>query len=380
MKLIMGNKKIKILHIQETINSGGVERIRFILAKYLDKTKYEQKIICTFAGGSIVDDIEREGVEIIPIGRFKGIFDFKQYRKVLKIINNYKPDIIHGAVFEGVTMACVCGFIKKVPVIIAEETSDPQNRSKKANFLLRLLCLSADKVVAISVGTEEYLKKTAKIPLKKIHLINNGVEYPRYVTEEEIEFNNRKWGIKPGDIVIGSIGRLYDDHKKFTDIIKAISLLKNHSNIKLLIVGDGPDREMITQTAKDNGILDRIILAGYQDDVSLYYQLMDIYCIASQREGFGLVAAEAMLNKLPVIATCVGGLKFMVEDSVTGFLVPPSNPDIIAEKINVLITNPEIRMNFGERGRVKASREYTANVYISNVEKMYCNLFSQNNV
>ncbi|MDH6307775.1 glycosyltransferase involved in cell wall biosynthesis [Dysgonomonas sp. PFB1-18] len=366
--------KLKILHIQETIASGGVEKLRLLLAKYLDKNRYEQKIICTHKAGIIIEDFAKEGVEIISIGSFNGVFDIKQYRKVIDIINEYKPDIIHGAVFEGVIMACVCGFIKKVPIIIAEETSDPQNRSKKASFLLWLLCLVAQKVVAISPGTEEYLRKIAKIPQKKIQLINNGVEYPRIVTSDEIDLARKKLNIMPNEIIVGSVGRLHDDVKKFTDIVKAFSILKDYSNIKLLIVGDGPDKQTIIQTAEELGISDKIIMVGYQYDTALYYKLMDIYCIASQHEGFGLVAAEAMLNGLPVVATAVGGLKSIVIDGETGFLVLPNNPEILAEKLEILIKDLELRLALGENGKKRAMNEYTADIYISKINELYQNL------
>ena len=128
---------IRVLHIQETMGSGGVERLRLSLSKLLDKDKYELKIICTHTGGSIKEEIEKEGTEVIAIGQFKGIFDYKKHREVQKIINTFQPHIIHGAVFEGVTMAAINGYIKKVPVILLEETSDPKNRSWKGNLLMK---------------------------------------------------------------------------------------------------------------------------------------------------------------------------------------------------------------------------------------------------
>src|SRR5690606_16752216 len=151
-------QKIKILHIQETIGSGGVERRRLSLAKHLDKNLFDQKFVCTFAKGNIPDEIRAEGFEVIPIGQLKSPFDWKQHKKIQKIIEDYQPDIIHGAVFEGVTMAAVNGWLKKIPVIVLEETSDPQNRSWKGNMLMKVFSRLADKVIGVSEGvTKEYL-------------------------------------------------------------------------------------------------------------------------------------------------------------------------------------------------------------------------------
>jgi len=368
-------EKIKILHVLHNIGSGGVEQRRLLLSNYLDTDKYGQKIVCSFARDPLLSAIKQNNMDVITIGQFKSIFDFKQYRKVIKMINEFKPDIIHGAVFEGVIMACVCGFIKKVPIIIAEETSDPHDRSQRADFLLRCLCLAANKVVAISQGTAEYLHNRAKIPLRKIQLINNGVDLPRPVNDEEINRLRKYLGIQTSDFIIGSVGRLQNEVKKFTDIIKAIALLKKYSQLKLLIVGDGNDKELILQAARQLNISEKLIMTGYQADTSPYYELMDVFCLASQREGFGLVAAEAMFHHLPVIATNVGGLKYVVQDNITGLLVPPNNPQAIAEKLEILIEDAELRKSLGNAGYECAKQEYSAEVYVGKVDKMYQELY-----
>lgn len=362
--------RIKVLHIVETVHSGGVEKTRLSLAKQLDKGVYEQKLVCTNARGPIVAEFEREGVSPEPVGRFRGVWDVVRYWSVLKIIRRYRPDIIHGAVFEGVTMACVCGFLGRVPVVIAEETSDPENRSKKADWLLRTLCRAADNVVAISPGTEQYLRQRAKIAPAKIRLIDNGVDLPREVSQAEVAELKRQLGITETDFVVGSVGRLRNDHKRFTDIIRAVAQL-NDPRVKVLLVGDGRDRDLIESCAREQRMSDQLIITGYQQDTSLYYGAMDVFCLASSREGFGLVAAEAMLTRLPVVATSVGGLKYVVRDEETGFLVPPLHPEIIAQKLAWLIRDRALCKALGEKGYERALHKYTAEVYVGKVDTMY---------
>lgn len=367
----MVKQKIRVLHCIETISSGGVERIRRSLARYLDKDLYEQKIICTQANGIIPEEISAEGVEIISIGRLKHTFQWSQYKKGLQIIRSYQPHIIHGAVFEGVSMATIGGFLGRVPIIIAEETSDPKNRSPKASLLLRMLTQVADKVIGISPSVVSYLKNTAKIQSHKIQLINNGVELPRTVDLTELENLSIKYRISKEDIVVGSIGRLRDQVKLFSDIIKATALLSNPSKIKILIVGEGPDKEFLIKTAADIGLGNQLIMAGLQMDTAPFYQLMDIFCIVSDNEGFGLVAAEAMYHRLPVIATAVGGLKDIVVDGETGFSVPSHSPESISEKLQLLIENPQLRKTMGAKGFARAEKEYSSKVYVQRVHQFY---------
>lgn len=376
-------KKIKILHIQESIGGGGVERRRLSLAKNLDKEKFEQKFICTFEGREIPNEIRAEGFEVIPIGLFKSPFHWSQHKKVQKVISDFQPDIIHGAVFEGVAMAAINGWLKKVPVIIIEETSDPLNRSWKGNLLMKLFSIMADKVVGVSEGVkEEYLKKQLKLSDKKAIAINNGVAVPRKVNQKESEEAKRKYGITEKDFVVGSIGRMqHDSHKRFSDLIKAFAQFSvGKENVKLLLVGDGAEKPKYERLVTELGISEKVIFAGYQSDVTLFYQMMNVFSLVSAREAFGLVLAEAMLNKLPVLATRVGGMKYIVDEGETGFLVDPKDVKGITEKLEIMYSNPEVIQKFSDKGYQKAILNYTEEMYVEKVEKLYLELFQSQNL
>lgn len=372
--------KIKVLYTQETIGSGGVERRRLNLIRGLDNQLYEIKIVCTKTEGPLADEMRAEGVDVIEIGLLSKIWDISKYRAVLRIIRAFKPHIIHGAVFEGVLIATIAGYVGRVPIIIAEETSDPQNRSKKANYLLRVLSLVADKFVAIAPKIGDYLQNVAGVSASKIRVIMNGVNAPRAVLVNEIEDLGASLGIQKGDFVVGSVGRLFNNHKKFTDILKAVSLLKQKSVIKIMIVGAGPDRDIILREAGDLGLSENLIMAGFHADTSPYYELMDVFCLASQREGFGLVAAEAMLHELPVIATRVGGLQDIVVNDETGLLVDANRPEQISAAIDRLFSNQELMIGMGRKGKIRAEKEYSALRYVKEVEDMYKELLNQKQI
>jgi glycosyltransferase involved in cell wall biosynthesis len=363
--------KIKILYVQETVGRGGVEKRKLAVAKLLDKSKYDIKLICTVANVEMIKEFENEGVEIIKIGKLKNLLHFAKYKKVLKVIKAYRPHIIHGAVFEGVALACVTGKIGAVPIVIAEETSDPKNRTAKASLLLRLLTRAADRVVAIAPAVGDYLRDIAKIPEKKIHVINNGVEKPRTVSLTERDKLKEHYQIKPYEFVIGSVGRLQNDHKRFSDILEAVSLLPNKKNVKVLIVGGGKDALLLENIAVQLGLFEQLVMVGHQQDTAPFYSIMDVFCLASQREGFGLVAAEAMMHALPVIASKVGGLQNIVMEGITGYLTPPKDPVAVAEKLQLLINNGTLRKELGDNGYHRALQEYTAEVYVAKIQNLY---------
>ncbi|ESU23547.1 hypothetical protein FSS13T_22750 [Flavobacterium saliperosum S13] len=366
----------------DTVGSGGVERRRLSMAKLLDKSRFELKIICTNTKGGIADEIRALGVEVIVIGDLNSPFDYKQFQKVNRIITEFKPHIIHGAVFEGVTMAAICGFVMRVPVVIIEETSDPQNRSWKGNMLMKFFGMLSDKAIGVSPAATEYLIHTLKIKAEKVQLILNGIAAPRKVSTEEITFLKESLGIGVSNIVIGSIGRMRDDnHKRFSDLIAAFALLvQKKLPVKLVLVGDGQERERYEKQVADLQLNDYVIFAGYQSDVALYYSIFNIFSLVSAYEAFGLVLAEAMLSKLPVVATKVGGMQYIVDDNVTGYLVEKFDIDAIAMKLEVLYENEQLRNEMGIAGYEKAIRNYTEERYVQKVEEIYFELIKKNKI
>lgn len=363
-------EKIRVLHCIETISSGGVEQTLLTLIKGLNKEKFDHQIICTWAGGFVAEELENEGVKIIQVGAFRKAIEFRKLMQVIQAVKAYKPHIIHGGVFEGMTMATFGGLFGRVPVVILEETSDPQNRSKKANLLLTIYSFLADKVQAISPEVGEYLIKVTKINKDKVVVIPNGVAKPLVMEDLDIRLSKEKYGIGREDFVIGFVGRLFNDHKRITDLVEAVSLM-TYQNIRLLIVGDGKDKSLIEQKIEEFGLGKVVVFAGYQADPHIFYDMMDVLCIPSSREGFGLVAVEGMLHKLPVIATQVGGLQKVVEHNKTGFIVPPFSPEAMAKQLNILFSNIDLRTRMGEAGYKRALKKYSADRYCMEIEILY---------
>jgi glycosyltransferase involved in cell wall biosynthesis len=373
---------IRVLHIVDTIMSGGVERRRLSMAKLLDSKQFELKIICTNAVGPFPEEFAQYGVEIIEIGDLISFVNIKQHKKVMKVIDDFKPHIIHGAVFEGVTLASINGFFKRVPIIILEETSDPIYRNWKAHLLMKLLTFPADKVIGVSPASTKYLTDKLKVSKTKALLINNGVVLPEQVSQEEIRLLKQELSIKESEIVIGTVGRmLSDENKRFSDLIKAFAILINKGlQVKLVMVGRGPLLKVYQELAKELKIQDYIVFTGYQNNTSKYYAIFDIFSLVSAYESFGLVLAEAMLQKLPIVATRVGGMQYIVDDNKTGFLVEKLDVKAIAEKLKILFLDADLRKQFGENGYDKAMKNYTEERYVKDVANLYLELIQKKKI
>ncbi|WP_222929741.1 glycosyltransferase [Synechococcus sp. SYN20] len=355
------------------VGSGGVEQRRLLIARKLDPDRYEQKLICTDAWGGLPERFVDAGCEVIHIGQIRHIADVRVYRNALRCIKQWQPDIIHGAVYEGVAIAAVAGRLSRVPVVIGEETSDPQNRRWSGHLLFRLLSGLTHHMVAVSPAVQEYLRDTLRLPSDKVSLINNGVDEHSPSDAQEDQRMLERFNFRSQDFVIGTVGRLVDEHKRVSDLIRTLALLHaaGMRSTRLLLVGDGPDRKMLENFAVSLGVRESVHFAGYIANPQPLYAVMDVFALASAAEAFGLVLVEAMFAGLPVIATRVGGIPGVVEDGRTGVLVPAFSPERFAEELLRLAMDETVRREMGARGQQRAQTLFSADRYVADVDCLY---------
>lgn len=374
-------KKIRVLHCLETVGSGGVEQRRLSLVRHLDPARYEQHLVCTKAVGGLPQQLEKAGCVIHEVGEFNGIFDRRPYKATLDVVRNFRPHIIHGAVYEGVAQAAVAGRLGRVPVIIGEETSDPENRRWKGHLLYRGLAGLCHHMVGVSPAVVQYLERTIRVPAGKVTLINNGVAEKPPAGQAELTGLRDQFGLPEDSFVIGTVGRLFDDHKRVSDLIRGLSLMLSvRPDARLLIVGSGPDEAALQELAHQLGVSERVVFAGYQADTQPFYQLMNVFALASAHEAFGLVLVEAMFAQLPVVATRVGGIPGVVKEGDTGYLVEPCQPQELARVILGLADDAPMRRSMGDKGRERALKHFSAERYVSDVDKLYQRLLSERKV
>jgi len=371
-------KKIRVLHCLETVGSGGVEQRRLSLVNRLDPERYEQHLICTKAVGGLPEKFQMAGCSITEVGVLNGIFDRRPYKEALKVAKDFRPDIIHGAVYEGVALAAVVGRLARVPIVVGEETSDPQTRSWKGSLLYRMITAATHHMVAVSPAVETYLRQGIKLPKSKVSMIANGVAEKPSAKREDILRVRDEIGVEPGDYVIGTVGRLFDEHKRVSDLIRALpNVIEHVPGVKLLIVGTGPDEDKLRDLALELDVKDRVFFAGYQADPQAYYEVMDVFALASASEAFGLVLVEAMFAGLPVVATRTGGIPKVVCEGETALLVDTYSPSALAGALVRIFEDPERALAMGTKGRLRARKYFSEKRYVSDVDTLYTRLLSE---
>jgi glycosyltransferase involved in cell wall biosynthesis len=240
---------------------------------------------------------------------------------------------------------------------------------------MRAMCGRADACVGVSPKVTSYLRDRLRIPERKIRLINNAVATAPRPSLDRLNDLRFTFGIEKSDVIIGSVGRIHDDHKRFSDIIQALPKIRaQQPKAKLLIVGDGPDRLMLERLSIELGLNGAVIFAGYQEAPRDFYNLMDVFVLASAYEAFGLVLVEAMLSDVPIVATKVGGIPFVLDHGNAGILIPPFTPSAISDAVLSLLADQETVRSFCSAGIARAQSAFSADRYVNDVAKLYTDL------
>jgi L-malate glycosyltransferase len=373
----LGTRRVRVLHSLAAVTFGGVEQRRLILARELDRERYEQLIIAREASGWLAGALREHGVHVVVVGGVHSLLDGRALWRSIAVARDFRPDIVHGAVFEGISAAVAAGRLSGARVVV-EETSHATNRSARGHALFRAFAAGADACVAVSPAVGEYLYEVTNVPRSKITVITNGVTAPRVPSREDALRIRTALGLTHDAFVVGTVGRIDDDdHKRYSDLVRAVELTKTSlPELRLLVVGEGRQRQELEQLAQQLGVADRVCFTGARSDVGSMYAVMDVFSLVSDREAFGLVLPEAMMCSLPVVATAVGGMKDIVVHDKTGLLVAPREPAEIASAISRLHASPALRDAFGKAGKARAVEHYGAARYARDVDQFYQRLLS----
>ena len=364
--------RVRVLHTLCRIHSGGVEQRRVLLAHGLGSDRYEHALICQEADGKIPGILQAAGWAIHEIGLAAGILNPAWHSRAYEVAKAFRPDIIHGAVYEGEALACSIGLRMPSVKVIMEETSDPVSRRWTGNALMRAMCMRADVCIGVSPRVSDYLRHTLKLRERKIRTVYNAVPEVDPPSAERLHEIRATYGVRPEDLIIGSVGRVFDDVKRFSDLIRALPAIRErHRTARLLIVGDGPDRAMLAALAQYLGVELDVIFVGYQGNTRDFYRIMDVFALASAHEAFGLVLVEAMLAEVPIVATAVGGIPFVLAGGRSGRLVPPLDPSKLASAIIDLLDNSNERVRLSAEGLSRARSEFSAERYVKEIDHLY---------
>lgn len=369
----------KILLYTDTPIVGGAEIQMFLLAKFLNKEKFQPILACSNFKelDRWCENFEKEGIKVIRL-KVKNKHDIKHYFQLKKILREEKIDILHLHVWN--PASCRYGYLaggnRNVTIITTEH--DPFKLGSFKTLVKKFLLKNASKIVTVSKDNAKLIEKLYPEQKNKITTIHNGIDTTwwhsqllRFTEEDRRKIKEELFEAKENTLIVCSIAALHE-RKGLKYLIETMpTIVKEFTNTKLIIVGDGQQRNELENLISKLELENHVKLLGQQKETPKILKSSDIFVLPSLREAFGLVNLEAMLTPLPVVASKVGGIPEVIEDGKTGILVEEANTDELVKALSCLINSPEKRKKFALAGQKRVTEKFTAEKMAQEYEKVY---------
>jgi glycosyltransferase involved in cell wall biosynthesis len=249
----------------------------------------------------------------------------------------------------------------------------PGRGSRGEQWLRRGASLFVDAYVAVSPELAELVRELGDCNPAKLTVIDNGIDLARYASApDERPAARQALGIPADAWVVGSVGRLAKE-KDFPLLVRAMAPLLG-PGARLAIVGDGGEAGAIRAAVAATGQEPFVLLPGARDDVPRWLAALDVFALSSRMEGLPLAVLEAMAAGLPVVAPAIGGLPGVIEDGVTGFLVPAGDEGALRSRLAALRADPATARRVAARGRARVRERYSREAMVRKYLELYATL------
>ena len=280
-----------------------------------------------------------------------------------RLVRGLHADVVHTHLVHADLYGGLAARLRGTPLVSTKHNDDPF-RAGAFRFVERGLAHLENRVITISDSLRRFTIERVGVPAAKVETIHYGLDEPPAA-----------WGGNPPDDVpedariVLSVSRL-TRQKGIDTAIQALSLLPD--DVVLVVLGEGPERELLRELAEELVVGDRVFLPGRVPDVGAWLRRAHAYVQPSRWEGFGLAVLEAMVSGLPVVATNVSSLPELVADGDTGVLVPPEDPAALARGIEQALADPSL----GAAGRDRARVEFSVARMADKTAALYGTLLS----
>lgn len=381
---------LKILFYNHTAKISGAEYVLMLILSQLNRQRFTPVALCP--AGTLQEKITALGVPCHQVEHLEARFtwrpdDLLRYlisfyrviRNVRQSVRQVRPDLIHAnGIRPGLVMTAAT-FGLGVPVIWHLHDLLPHH---PLSTLIRLFVLASSRssMIAVSDATARRFRGTIlryrRAPLKTIL---NCVDSARFRPDNAARTKTRaELGLQPDNFVVGIIGQIAA-RKGQLGLLRAFATVTlTTPQARLLIVGEPlftqADQEyakLLRQTVTTLGLTDYVHFLGARSDVPAVMQALDLLVVNSLEEPCGLVVLEGMAGGLPIIATAVGGNPELLDNAVSGWLIPSQDDEALAHAIETLGTMPQRLKQLGANARRKACEQFTIAPYIAAVEEFY---------
>ena len=387
-----------ILFIHQSAELYGSDKTMLYFLSELDKTKYLPVIVLP-NDGPLKTELEKNNIKVViaPVLKlYRKMFTaknlikfFREYKQGVRTLDKLNQEHNFKLVYSH-TLAALIGIIfakkRKIKHLwhVQEIIAKPKVFNQTFKKLLSLQC--NHKVVYDSIATMNFWANDNTILTAKSEAVWNGIEVKNIQTfkqNEIAEVRENYFSSHNDEIIIALVGRI-NSWKGQQLLLNAFNILsKKNDNIKLVYLGSAPPNQEIFELdlkskIKEFNLEEKVILIPFQKEISKFWNSIDIAVVPStEPEPFGMVVIEAMLAKKPVVASNHGGPTEIILNNETGFLFEPNNEIQLANAIQKLIENQELRNTFGEKGFQRVQNTFSLESHVNHFEKIFNELLNK---
>lgn len=346
---------LSIVHVLSSYGVGGQERVALDLAIGQKARGHDVSVLSLAAApdGAMAGEFAQAGVAVGRVPK-RGGLDPTLVPRLARELRQRRAEIVHThnplPLIYGAPAARLAG----AAAIHTKHGVNPGSRGHR--LLRRAAAQLAHAFVAVSDTTAAQARAQHDAPPSRLHTIPNGIRLDRYAPDAEARAATRvELGL--GDAwVVGTVGRL-DSYKNQALLVRAMAPLLS-SRVRLVIIGDGDARSEVEAAVAALPEPRWVVMTGRRMDVPRLVHAFDVFAMSSTTEGLPLVVPEAMAAGLPIISTAVGGLPSVIDDGVTGLLVPVEEPPLAAALAR-LEADRELARTMGDKARETALARYS---------------------
>ncbi|WP_251963097.1 glycosyltransferase family 4 protein [Salinibacter ruber] len=372
-----------ILHLTADLSFGGAQKITVGLAEQAVAHGHEASILTVCPGNDFSERLQQAGISFQTLG-YEGGFTPRNLLSILRLrremvetVHEIDPDVIHEQLFIPKILAIGMSDIAGHPVAHTQQDSSPWWSRSGAYAHLQTLIerlfsqRTVTQNVAVSGAVLEEMKDYGLVQEGEGTVIHNFTEIT-LAEPDEISVSS------DGPLKLFMVTRLTWEKKGLGTAVDILAHLREQGeDVRLVVVGDGPDREQMAAYADEHGLRDAIEFRGYKENVRAQYREADLLLMPSRWEGLSLTATEATAMGVPVIGSQIGGIREVVDHGETGFTCSPEDVSCFAEYIQELLQDGALRERMA-RNAVKRVRErFTPERAFESYEKVYRRCLNQ---
>jgi L-malate glycosyltransferase len=364
-------KRLTIAHVNSESSFSGGEVQVFLLMEGLRRLGHRNILYCP-PGSRSQEECRRRGIDVVPVP-MRNNLDLPAILTLRRSFKTSGIDIVHlhtgRATWLGGWAAYAAGF----PAI----TTRRMDREVKRNWRTRITYDKlVQRVVAISPGVRTCLA-AGGVRKEVTRLIASSVDPARLRPSADRELIREALYVDPDVIMLLCVGSFYS-RKGFDVLIRAIDLLRARGlTPTVCIAGSGPEKQRLLQLVRELRCEEQVRFLGNRESVGDLFHACDVFVMPSRREGLGVACLEAMAAERPVIASRVGGLGEAVVHERTGLLVPPEDPEALAEALARVIADPALRVRLGAAGPDRVAEGFLPEQMVTAYQALYLEVLGE---